>query len=111
MPGNLELKAVDVGNLQSDVDKRRTGFYCVGMHPVRRALNVWKAAHEGATDADFAGAIGYADPDALYKQIRGEYLPPHDKLKAMAEVLGWTPGRFLNECNKTRAQQMEARAS
>jgi hypothetical protein len=70
------------------------------MHPVRRAADSWKALNPGSTDADFAAFIGYSHVDALYKQIRGEYIAPHDKLERMAAVLGWTAGRFLNECAK-----------
>jgi hypothetical protein len=69
-------------------------------HPVRKALDAWKAANPGKTDADFAAHIGYADPDAIYKQIRGEYVAPVEKIERMARVLDWTPGRFLNEITK-----------
>ena len=78
------------------------------MHPVRKAINAWRAANPGKKDADFATHIGYADPDALYKQIRGEYIAPHDKLAAMAAALGWTPGRFLNECARQTRQRKSA---
>ena len=75
------------------------------MHPVRKARNTWKAANPGKNDWDFAAAIGYANPDAIYKQMRGEYIAPHDKLLPMAAILGWTPGRFLNECTKQPMRQ------
>ena len=88
------------------LDKHRTGLYLVGMHPVRKALNAWKAANPGKTDADFAAHVGYANPDAVYKQIRGEYIAPPSKLRVMAEVLGWSAGRFLNECEKHQARRV-----
>lgn len=75
-------------------------------HPIQRAMNAWKTQQgEQATDAEFAKFVGYADPDALYKQIRGQYLAPYNKIEKMAEVLGWSGGRFLNECRKWQLRQ------
>jgi REP element-mobilizing transposase RayT len=84
------------------LDKHRSSLYLVAMHPVRKALNAWKAANPGKTDSDFAAHVGYSDADAIYKQIRGEYIAPHDKLAVMAKVLNWSTGRFLDACSKLR---------
>jgi hypothetical protein len=78
------------------------------MHPVQRARDTWKAANPGKNDWDFARVVGYANPDAIYKQMRGEYVAPHSKLATMAAILGWTPGRFLNECAKAIPQRRTA---
>lgn len=82
-------------------------FYLACMHPVRRALNQWKAESPGSTDQDFAAFVGYADADAIYKQIRGEYIAPHDRIERMAAVLGWSAGRFLDACKRSNQKLNE----
>lgn len=70
------------------------------MNPVRQAFNTWKKRNPTRTMRQFATELGYSDPDPIYRQMRGEYVPPYAKAAKYAEILGngWTPGRVIDGC-------------
>jgi hypothetical protein len=67
------------------------------IHPIRRAFVAWQKSNRGKGFTEFAIFLGYAGgADALYKQLRGIYVPPADKLRLLAELLSLSPGRVLD---------------
>jgi hypothetical protein len=71
------------------------------IHPIRRAFAAWQKSNDGKGFTEFALFLGYVGgADALYKQLRGDYTPPADKLRLLAELLSLSPGRVLDACEK-----------
>lgn len=69
------------------------------MHPIRGAYNHWlKKAGPRTSFVQFARWLGYRDPDPLYRQMRGEYLTPPAKAKALAQALNCSVGRYYDMC-------------
>jgi hypothetical protein len=77
------------------------------IHPIREAFAAWQKSNHGKGFTEFAIFLGYAGgADALYKQLRGIYTPPADKLRILAKLLSLTPGRVLDACERFNASRL-----
>jgi len=77
------------------------------IHPIRRAFAAWQKSNRGKGFTEFAIFLGYAGgADALYKQLRGIYMPPADKLRLLAELLSLSPGRVLDACEEFNSRRL-----
>jgi len=82
------------------------------IHPIRRAFVAWQKSNRGKGFTEFAIFLGYAGgADALYKQLRGIYTPPADKLRILAELLRRSPGRVLDACEEFNSRRLASVSS
>lgn len=71
------------------------------------AFAAWQKSNRGKGFTEFAIFLGYAGgADALYKQLRGIYSPPADKLRILAELLSRSPGRVLDACEEFNSRRL-----
>ena len=82
------------------------------IHPIRKAFAAWQKLNRGKGFTEFAIFLGYAGgADALYKQLRGIYVPPPDKLRVLAELLRLSPGRVLDACEEFNSGRLASGSS